>query len=183
MIWLGIDIGYHNLALVLFDTEHREVLNIKKIDITRYTHNRICECDCKLNHTNHVSDMFMHMLQEYWDIFERAERVFIERQPPTGLTSIESLFFYTFREKCVIVSPNSMHKHFNIGHFDYEMRKQKTEEIAFKYLKNNNYYLSLTRKHDIADAVCILLYEMSKIKKVPNERKFLPFETYRFCQT
>ena len=180
MIWLSIDIGYYNMAFVQFDTETRMVLQIKKVDISTYSHNEVDACDCKLNHTRHVADMFVHMLQEYRELFDGSDRLFVERQPPTGLTSIESLYFYTFRDKCTLVSPNSMHKHFNIGQLEYESRKEKTEEIAFKYLKDNSYYLSLTRKHDVADALCFLLYELSKVKKVKMEPSRLPFENYRF---
>jgi hypothetical protein len=180
MIWLGIDVGYHNMALVQFDTNDRTVIDVRKIDISQYTHNTVCKENCTLQHTNHVSDMIIHMIQEHGDIFDTSEHVFIERQPPTGMTAIESLFFYIFRNKCTIVSPNSMHKYFGMTGCTYEERKARTVEIATKYLKDNENFLKLFRKHDVADALCLLLYQYTKIPKPKKEQApRLDFEKYR----
>ena len=55
-----------------------------------------------------------------------------------------------------------MHKHFNIGHLDYENRKIKTEQICLKALKPFGSMLEqygfYSRKHDIADSVCMMIF-------------------------
>lgn len=148
---LGIDIGYHNLGLVLAECnkEKIQVLYVKKVDLTSY----------KTKETPELSDMIHGFVTEYSDIFCQADQVLIERQPPGGIASVEVLLHYMFRHKAVLISPVSMHKHFNIGHLDYEQRKERTECIAQKYLDCFEYYKSLGRKHDIADALCMILYQ------------------------
>ena len=172
------------MALVQMDYETKQVTYIKKVDITRYTHTTVCEC--KLHHTHHIADYVLHFVQEYRNVFNSSEHIFIERQPPTGLVAIEALLFSLFREKMTIVSPNSMHKHFMIGHLDYEGRKKKTQALADPYLGSNDYYQSQVRKHDMSDAVCILLYEFSKMKKKEGRDKSiprLPLDEYRYIKT
>ena len=61
-----------------------------------------------------------------------------------------------------MISPLSMHQHFGLGHLTYEQRKQRTEFIASKYINNFQNYDQLTRKHDIADALCMILYQNYK---------------------
>lgn len=147
---LGIDIGYHNIGLVLADCnkEKINVLYIQKVNLASY----------KTKKTPELSDMIDSFITDYSNIFCQAEQVLIERQPPGGIASVEVLLHYIFRDKAVLISPVSMHKHFNIGHLDYEQRKGRTELIAQKYLNDFEYYNKLSRKHDIADALCMIIY-------------------------
>ena len=151
---LGIDIGYYNIGLVLADCnkEKVNVLYVQKIDLTQY----------KSREAPELSDMIHGFVTDYADTFCRADQVLIERQPPGGITSVEVLLHYIFRHKAILISPVSMHKHFGMGHLDYEQRKERTELIASKYLKNVEYYDRLERKHDIADALCMILYQSFK---------------------
>ena len=48
---------------------------------------------------------------------------------------------------------------------DYDIRKKQTEKIADKYLSDNKIYKYSDRKHDIADALCQVLYYVT-INKV-----------------
>ena len=172
------------MALVQMDYETKQVTYIKKVDITRYTHNTVCEC--KLHHTHHITDYVLHFVHEYRNVFDSSEHVFIERQPPTGLVAVEALLFSLFREKMTLVSPNSMHKHFMIGHLDYEGRKKKTQAIAEPYVGALEYYQGQVRKHDMSDAVCILLYEFSKMKKKEGRDPTVPrlsLDEYRYIKT
>jgi hypothetical protein len=61
-----------------------------------------------------------------------------------------------------------MHKHYNIGHFNYEQRKLKTIEIAKsispwnpRAIKN---YEIFKRKHDITDSICLMGFWLNKNK-------------------
>ena len=151
---LGIDIGYYNIGLVLAqcNKEKVNVLYVQKVDLTQY----------KSREAPELSDMIHGFVTDYADTFCRADQVLIERQPPGGLTSVEVLLHYIFRHKAILISPVSMHAHFNIGHLDYEQRKERTELIASKYIKDSSYYDRLERKHDIADALCMILYQNFK---------------------
>lgn len=154
MKYLGIDIGYYNIGLALTECTgpHVEVIFVAKVDLTRF----------KSRQTPELSDMIHAFVTEYSHIFCDADKIVIERQPPGGFGSIEVLLHYIFRHKAILISPLSMHKHFGIGHLTYEQRKERTEIIASKYIINFQNYDQLTRKHDIADALCMILYQNYK---------------------
>jgi len=58
-----------------------------------------------------------------------------------------------FIDKVILVSPVSMHTHFGMGHLNYEQRKERVESIASRYVT-----IEEERKHDIADALCMIVY-------------------------
>ena len=68
---------------------------------------------------------------------------------------------------------------FRFNHLEYEDRKDRVVKIASKYITLPD----ITRQHDIADAFCMILYEIQKnqlkFKRV-EELKRLPFDNYRF---
>jgi hypothetical protein len=77
-----------------------------------------------------------------------------------------------FRDKVVLVSPVSMHVHFGMRHLNYDERKDRTVEIARKHMKEEIPY---ERKHDIADALCMILYHNFKISVHSFDQfKYLP---------
>lgn len=164
---LSIDIGIQHLGvsvtLLNEDYSIMEIIWIDLIDIQKYTHdNGPSENECKLPHTKSFCDWITHVFQENSVIFERADVILIERQPPMGLVGLEQLIFSRWRDKAVLVSPNSMHKFFHIGHYDYEQRKEETEKIAHKYLdmhsKLSETFDTFERLHDIADSICMMLF-------------------------
>ena len=183
---VSIDIGYHNLGIVdaYIDEKydiHVQYVNV--IDLKKLPHKRIPRIECNLEHTNEVADLIAHFIQEYGHYLEKADKLLLERQPPTGLTQIETLLLYLYRYKTVLVSPNSMHKHFHIGQLEYEKRKEKTIQFAQDFLENFKEYQMYDRKHDIADAVCMIIFYIHSSK-----RKFqlqlidrtLPFSNYKY---
>jgi hypothetical protein len=175
VIVVSIDVGYHNLGLVqVFINEKYEpnVQFAKRINLTTVR----CQPECKIPHTNEVADLVAHFVEAYRDILYSADTILIERQPPGGLNSIETLLVYIFRDKIKLISPNSMHKHFSIGHFDYEARKKKTEEIAGLYLEHLKSYTNQTRKHDMSDAMCLVLYDNAHEKRNYELKKNKMFE-------
>jgi hypothetical protein len=175
MLYTSIDIGYHNMGLVQAD-ESLNVTYAKRIDIARYSCNN---ADCHLHHTREVADLVAHFVKDYASVLESADVVLMERQPPGGLTNIESVLMYIFRSKIKLISPNSVHAHFGYNHLDYEQRKERVVSIASKYFR----LPEVARKHDMADAFCMILYEVQKKQlkfKVDNESKGLPFDNYRY---
>ena len=150
---LAIDIGYHNMGLVLAEFEDNpkiEVEYIKKVSLEDYKYLR----------TNDMVDLVPLFVEDHQDIFDSADKILIERQPPGGFTNIEILLHYMFKDKVVLVSPVSMHTHFGMRHLDYEQRKERTVSITEKYLKSEIPY---ERKHDIADAFCMIVYYNFKV--------------------
>lgn len=162
---LSIDIGILNLGLSvgLVDKEHNivEIAWVDNIDITNYTHEReLGECECHLYHTKSIADWMEHIFEEHKMLFESATYILIERQPITGLTSVEQLIYYRWRSKCILVHPRSMHKHFHIGHYEYEQRKERTMQIADKnyywHPRAVERYETFERQHDISDSICLM---------------------------
>ena len=149
---LAIDIGYHNMGLVVAECGKGPKIKvdyIKKVTLEDY----------KYIKTNDMVDLVPLFVEDHRDIFDEADTILIERQPPGGFTNIEILLHYMFRDKVVLVSPVSMHTHFGMRHLDYDQRKDRTVTIANKYIEDIPY----ERKHDIADALCMILYHNFRV--------------------
>src|SRR5210317_1573450 len=162
---LSIDIGYHNMGIVLAECPLKgdgvTVDFVKRVSLEDYKYNAP---------TNEIADLVPLFVEDHQHIFDAAERILIERQPPGGFTNIQTLLHYMFRDRVVLVSPVSMHTHFGMRHLDYEQRKERVESIAERHVVGGIPY---DRKHDIADAICMLLYY--------NFRSGVHiFDTYRF---
>ena len=54
----------------------------------------------------------LYLLKITQDIFDSADKILIERQPPGGFTNIEILLNYMFKDKVTLISPVSMHMSF-----------------------------------------------------------------------
>ena len=150
---LAIDIGYHNMGLVLAEAckgPKVDVEFIKKVSLGDY----------KYIYSNDIVDLVPLFVDAHKHIFEAADTILIERQPPGSLTNIEVLLHYMFKDKVVLVSPVSMHTHFGMRHLNYEERKERTVSIADKYIDGEIPY---ERKHDIADALCMIIYYNFKV--------------------
>ena len=177
---LCIDVGILNLGISvgLIDKEFnlKEIAYVDLIDITKYTHERELDgIKCKLRHTKSIADWMEHIFHEHLPLFQEADYILVERQPPSGLVAIEQLIYYRWRDKCHIISPRSMHKYYNIGNFDYEQRKQKTIYIATNLYKWHqravDRYEKFERKHDITDSICLMGFWLNKNKVNYLEKK------------
>ena len=163
---LSIDIGVLHLGISVttLDKEYNiiEIIFIDLINITDYIHNfGPDKKKCQLHHTKTFTDWMNHTYQENMDFFYMADYILVERQPPMGFVVVEQLIFSRWREKTILISPNSMHKFFIIGDYDYDKRKVYTEKIALMYLKDPELVTQLgfyDRAHDITDSICIMLY-------------------------
>lgn len=176
MICLGIDIGWVNLAFVKAQVDDKtytitSVIDAFCVDLTDLPHKKILYSDCKLLHSNDAYDKIQHLIQEYQDTFIDVDCVFIERQPITGLVHVEQLLFGYFRDKAQLISPNAMHKFFQIHTFEYDVRKQITTKISRPYLKQFQDWKHRDRLHDMGDAFCILVYALNREKTKSLERE------------
>lgn len=175
----SFDVGIVNLALVVVQVEDWTVTRVVHLDVsdtTKFEHNRVHYDDCVLGHTKTTTDRVNHFVQERLHLLQAADKVLIERQPIQGLTDVEQVLFMLFRHKAELVSPNSMHKYFQINHLTYEWRKVKTTEIADASFQHLNFprYHRLQRRHDIADAWCLLLYWLQSQAQQELPRKTRP---------
>jgi len=145
---LAIDIGYHNMGIVLANSSDKgpkvEVEYIKKVSLADY----------KYIKSNDFVDTIPLFVEDHQSIFDGADRILIERQTPGGFQNIEILLHYMFKDKVTLISPVSMHVHFGMRHLNYEERKERTVVISEKYMGEIPY----ERKHDIADALCMIIF-------------------------
>jgi hypothetical protein len=169
MLVASVDVGVVNLGVVFAELDDDTYLlthvhRCENLDTRRMEHGRVSCETCTLGHTKTATDRLNHFMQERRDWFDRCAHVLIERQPIMGHTDVEQLLYSAFRDKAVLVSPNSMHKYFNIRHFTYDGRKEMTVRIADDLLPVTHFprYHEMERKHDIADAVCIMLFWISQ---------------------
>ena len=218
---LSIDIGIINLGYVyaelIFDhdtniiknnllidrSDFISIISCDRVDITTIKHDKVCFHDCKLHHENCIPDYLDHFIQENEEIFINSDIIIIERQPPVGITNVQDLLFTKFRNKVKLVSPNTIHKFFKMSKCDYDTRKIESLELTNKYLKQFTTFQNNERKHDISDAMLMIIYYLTKEKKCntffslkpPNKIdvmdyfdtfKFLPvndFERFKFTKT
>lgn len=179
---VSIDIGMYNLGLVCARVHEDLTIyvdRVAKVDLAHSMHRRIPAILCKLHHSNATCDRVAHFIQEWEPWLNGATDILIERQPPTGFKDIEALLQYCFRDKVHIIQPQSIHSHFGLPHGDYEGRKAITVAIAHHHLKGVPGWMGLERKHDVADAMCQLLWWTSQLPRPKRPIERLPFEEYK----
>ena len=147
-------------------------------------HNVVQRSDCTLHHENCIPDYLDHFIQEH-PMFEQCDILLIERQPPVGITNVQDLLFTRFRDKVLLISPNSVHSYFGLSN-DYDDRKVNSERIAHTFLSEFNNFTLNHRKHDISDALLMIIYYYKlqvdlQINTVPLERTIVDdFEQFRY---
>ena len=172
MLIASIDVGITHLALVFARVAHVgapvALEQLECVDSTVFEHVSVPAHRCTLGHTNTTADRIAHVVQERRHLFDECTHVLIERQPLQGHTHVEQVLYLMLRDKAHLVSPNAMHKFFNIAHFTYEGRKQQVVRIVDSMLPLQHFpmYHALDRKHDVADAVCLLMYWVQTQMKV-----------------
>lgn len=167
MYIISIDIGLNNLGIVGAQNSkfHRLEINLcKKIDIKALC--QYCNIkNCGLYHNLCISDYVSHFLKKYQKYFNMADIILIERQPPNGFISIQEIIVFQYREKIKMISPNSVHKYFDITHYDYSRRKDFVTQYAQKALKDFPDFKNSKRKHDISDAYCMIIFYLHNAKR------------------
>lgn len=87
------------------------------------------------------------------------------------MTGLEAVIVYEFWDRCRLVSPVSMHKHYGIGHLDYDGRKDAVVEIAVPHLRHLSGFTSQVRQHDMADALLMVMFHVDTTLRPAKRRK------------
>jgi len=128
-----------------------------RVDITNVKHSIVPRHLCKLHHDFCIPDYIDHFIQEHQSMFDCADIILLERQPPTGITNVQDLLFSKFRNKVILVSPNTIHYYFSLSR-DYHTRKIESENFSIDFLNNFVKFNNNIRKHDISDSLLMLLW-------------------------
>ena len=182
---VSIDVGIQHLGvsetLVTDEYDFMEIVMFEMIDITT------CRLPkpCSLHHTPCFSDWIQHIMVEYKEVFDRSDRILIERQPPQGLVAIEQLFYFQYREKALLVHPRVVHTYLMCGYMDYEGRKLVSEKSARMYLseEQKERFDREERRHDIADSICMMLWwieQQRKVVKIKTKLDATGLERFRY---
>lgn len=205
---LGIDPGILNLAIVGAEINNNngkqqqqrkelilpsEINFCEKIDITDLVRN--CPIvDCKLYHSKTICDYMTHLFEIYKDIFANADQIIVERQPPTGLIAVQDIILKEFRDKTILISPTSMLKFFDILKLERDTRKELNVKRSYPFLSHFKEFCFNERKHDMADAFCLIYYslhlererinaENQEIERTEYLNRYRnPFEPYRYIE-
>ena len=187
--FIGIDVGYINMGvvrMVVDDSFNFTFDEAFRYNISILRHTKVRASDCIIPHTRETVDRVAHFIQENREIFDKADCILIERQPPMGLKDIEALLMSAYRHKVTLLSPNRLHKHFGMSHKDYEERKEAVVQIAAEHLSHLQGFSGQVRQHDMADAACMCIYHLTKIKEERRRKERLeninrlPFDEYAF---
>lgn len=178
----GIDIGLHNLGLIRCIVKGTEIttLHFELVDLYKYRSNQ-----------SELHMLVKELVDEYTYMFD-SDFIVIERQPPGGLVAIQELLGFMFKEKVTFISPRSVHSKLGLSYYDYDTRKCMAEKLFVKNLQDKELldkYNNLTRKHDIADAYCLVKYfatyclycrREKVITKEPIEDPITFFDEFKF---
>ena len=172
MIVVGIDPGIISIGLVCVevsaDYELVEVLECEAVNITLETHRK----------GNHVHDLITAFLKTRERMFDTADVIVIERQPPMSAgMGLEIMLRERFGSKCVFISPSTLHVQFNLSGFDYNARKERGVALVLRHVQVwrdafvkgadmlEKKLHCLVRKHDICDAILLLTSWVQRQKK------------------
>ena len=189
MIIVGIDIGYINMGIVSAVIDENFELKFNdafKYNISVIKHKLVPVQECTIPHTCETCDRVSHFIQENQYMLEYADCILVERQPPMGFKDIEALIMNKYRSKVKLISPNKLHKHFNMRNLDYEERKKRVVEIATPWIGEIYTFDIEERKHDMADAACMCIMYFNKVKEEQRKKeklesiKRLPFDEFRY---
>lgn len=160
---LSIDIGIINMGItkaIIYPTYTFKIISCRLINILGYT----CrDKHCTFGHKRSICDCLNHLFKN--SLFD-TDIILLEKQPITGLTSVEELILNKFRTVTCLIYPTSMHIALGIDHLDYEHRKIMTVKFAEKYISHFPDF-SHERKHDMSDSMCFIIYffQIMKLNK------------------
>ena len=190
---MGVDVGIVHLALVsvAITTDHRisDIRDSRIIDVTKMR----CVRDCKLHHSNNIVDRMNHVFAQYGELFDAADEIFIEAQPLVGLVHVEALILSRYRSKAHLVQPVAVQTHFKWPKNNYEGKKQAAVITAMPHMPALS---DVQRKHDLADAFCLVLFVCQKRARALSEAEWKaarrglgsecagnPFSSFAFART
>ena len=157
---LCIDPGVRNMGLALVAVSAGEFL-LQAASCTDITIFPCTGTKCSLRHEAMMTDWVLHFIQANQKLFDAADVILLERQPPCGFRCCEQLLFSQFRDKVQLIHPRSLHCFFSMSKLSYDGRKLHSVRLGERYYRRNDILataLQKTRAHDICDAMLMAVY-------------------------
>lgn len=181
---LCIDPGIVSIGIVQVvvndDFTLKEIVSCDAINITKLTN-------------GHVHDLISALLTQEKHIFDAVDAIVLERQPPMSAgMPLEIILRERYGDKLTFISPSTLHKAFGLQGYEYDGRKQRCVEIVTEQLRRwaldgvlnaieaSTRIQSMHRKHDVCDAILILIYWLKHKHKeyVKNRPCATSFSTF-----
>lgn len=179
MIAIAIDVGVCNFAMCV------ATITLEETRVTHIYKYNLLNCSARRGGMAEI-DGLREILDKHRLDFLRCDIVLVERQPPQGLLSIQSVLYDRFVGKVRLVMPQSMHRYYGLHGKSYDERKVSVEAIARTWLQGDclKAYDKLARKHDVGDAVCFLVMYADAWRKKQTKNPFARFaKTSSSCCT
>lgn len=190
---VSFDIGHTNLAMVVVNVEVDqntcEVLEITPIHtLMTDLANIQCTGNCIFMKTDKSSShKCHHFVESIHEHLVGSDLVLAERQPLCGLTGIEQSLYIYIKQRYSggrpnhmrLISPNSVHAHFNMS-TEKPTRRIQVVDIVYNYLKDCNAFIKVKDKDHLADAfIFVLFYCQTTLQKEMVSKKKNPFDKWR----
>jgi hypothetical protein len=153
----GVDPGFRHLAVASIDVDVRtmRIVSDRCVLVDAVKAQEQCT-DTKCVHTKTTSSRLRHVYAKLDNIVNKAEAIYIERQPLTGMTDIEQLLFDRWRGNSVLINSRRMRKSLDCWTDDYDDRKvlalQRAEQLRRVYMDSEPPWVLGDRNHDAAEA-------------------------------
>jgi len=184
MIITAVDVGVTNFAFVKCEVEDNEITRVVLAERLDLAVVGACEdptCSLRI-HGKNATSRLLHLDRDRPEIL-KCDILLVEQQPLVGMKGVEQALCALASTEVKLVSPRSMHHHFGIGRLSYDERKKETTEIASVLLDgfvtpaHPRGWADETRKHDIADAMCIMIFYLhcrrAKAREAQEKRERL----------
>lgn len=165
---VAIDVGIKNFGICIFDFHLGRVVLWENTTITPFG---------RYQPANNVRYM-RELVARYDNYFRDAHAVLIEKQMRTNMRIIEAVLHCMFYEKCYIISPKAIKLHYSLSTANYAKNKQRAIEWTNAFVAANkeafeegvtNFYLSSTKRDDMADSLLLVLYYLDTYSNMSND--------------
>lgn len=156
---VAVDVGVTNFAYVRGVTSGRTFTALSSGRINLATFDNCANPACAITrHARDATCRLRHLLLEH-PLLE-TDILVVEQQPPVGMRDVEQALVALAEAAgvtVVVVNPRALHKHYSMGHLDYDGRKARSVEIALSQ-SIPGVSEAGDRVHDIADAFLMAKY-------------------------
>lgn len=154
---VAIDVGIKNLGICAWDFVSQQVIhwdNVSLVPTGRY--------QPALN-VQYVRDF---IAKHQW-LFNAAGNVIVERQMRCNMRIIEAVLQTLFFERCIVINPRCVKKHYNLSTPTYRANKAKAVEWTRDFIASHpnvfapqptQRWSERGKQDDLADALITLLY-------------------------